>query len=315
MSRQQQGPVRQLEARVAELDQVLAETVHQSQRLAKHLETSAQISKVIASTLDIETLNKQIVKIIKDGFGFHQVAVYLIDNSAQWAGLHKVTGKRGQAMKRRGYRLPVDDRSVIGWVNQTRKPCFYYFHNQNNEINGQDGNFHNMPPPPRAGCHLEMALPLIAEDRLVGTLHVQSAKGTTFEPDDVSTLQNLGDQIASAIDKGQLHAETVSEQDKNSLLYEISNALSKALDFDAITSTAVSFANRLGATSGEIHLLADTGEVYLKSTYPERNDLSDPERQAVVRRILADGLEAWVLDHDQSTLITDTYNDDRWLPI
>ncbi|MBN1217771.1 MAG: GAF domain-containing protein [Anaerolineae bacterium] len=314
MSRQPHQSVDQLQAHVADLEQTLAETNRQSQRLAKHLETSAQISKAIASTLDIEILNRQIVDIIKEDFGFYQVAIYLIDNSAQWAVLQAAAGKRARAMQREGYRLPVDDQSIVGWISKTRQSCFYYFHTQKSG-NGQDSSYHHTPPPPLAGRHLEMALPLIAKDRLVGTLHVQSTKGATFAPDDVTGLQNLADQIASAIDKGQLYAETVTERDKNSLLYEISNALSKAIDFDAITTTAVSFADRLGATSGEIHLLADTGEVYFKSTYPERNDLSDPERQTVVREILAQGLEAWVLKNDKSALISDTHTDDRWLQI
>jgi GAF domain-containing protein len=314
MSKQKQKSAEQLTMHVEALTQDLAEANQCSQRLAKHLEISAQISQVIASTLDIGTLNKQIVKIIKNGFGFYYAAIFLIDNSAQWAVLHEATGKKGQTMKKGEYRLPVDNHSIIGWVSQTRKPCFYYFQ-QKEEKNGQDRNYHHTPPPPHAGRHLEMVLPFIANDRLVGTLHVQSAKGATFEQDDISTLQNIADQIASAIEKAQLYAEAISERDKTSLLYEISSALSKALDFDAITNTAVSFANRLGATSGEIHLLADTGEIYFKSTYPERNDLSDPERQKVVRRILNEGLEAWALEHDRSALILDTHRDDRWLPI
>jgi GAF domain-containing protein len=314
MSKQKQKSVGQQNTRVEDLTQALTETSHRSQRLTKHMEISAQISQVIASTLDIEKLNKQIVRTIKNGFGFHYVAIFLIDNSAQWAVLHEATGKGGQTMKKGGYRLPIDDQSIIGQVSQTRKPCFFYFQ-QKKERNGQDGKYHHTPPNPHARRHLEMVLPLIANDQLVGTLHVQSAKGATFEQDDVFTLQNIADQIASAIEKAQLYLEAISERDKTSLLYEISTALSTALDFDTITTTAVSFASRLGATSGEIHLLADTGEVYFKSTYPERNDLSDPERQTVVRRILAEGLEAWVLEHDQSALILDTGDDDRWLPI
>ncbi|MBN1991562.1 MAG: GAF domain-containing protein [Anaerolineae bacterium] len=308
----QQEVVKQLQAQVEELTQTLAKT----NRLAQYLETGAQVSRVIASTHNLDKLNKQIVKIIKDGFDFYQVAVFLIDHSAQWAVLHEATGKAGREMKKEGYRLPVDDdQSIIGWVNQNRKPCFFYFHEQERGQNGRHRHYHLTPPPPRTGRRLEMVLPLIAKDRLVGTLHLQSAKGSTFEPDDVTALQTLADQIASAIEKTQLYLEAISERDKNSLLYEISNALSKALDFDAVTATAVGFANRLGATSGEIHLLADTGEVYFKSTYPERNELSDPERQTVVKRILAEGLDAWVLKHEQSALITDTQQDERWLVI
>ncbi len=311
MSEAKQASVGHLEKQIKTLTQALNEAQTQNRQLAQHADISAQISQVIASTLDLNTLNSQIVKIIKKGYGFHQVAIFLIDNTVQWAVLHEATGKAGQAMKKEGYRLPVNEESIIGWVKQHQTPCFFHFQSEDK----QDKPYHNTPPPARPHHRMEMVLPLIVTGQLVGTLHLQSAKGATFEVEEVPALQNLADQIASAINKAQLHAEAEAERDKTTLLKEISQALSKDMDFDAIATTAVSFAKRLGATSGEIHLLAETGEVYFKSTYPERNDLSDPERQKVVRQILSKGLEAWVLENNESALITDTQTDDRWLSI
>jgi len=295
MSKQQQASVGQLEMQVRELTQALDEAQSKSQRLSKQRETGAKISRVVASTLDIDPLSKEIVKIIKGGFGFYQVGIFLIDNTGQWVALQEATGKAGRTMKQEGYRLPTDDESIIGWVNHHNKPCFYYFQQK-------DSQYYDSPPPANAEHRMEMVLPLTVNNQLVGTLHVQSAKSATFKEDDVLALENIADQVASAIEKAQLYAEANSERDKNTLLKEISDAVSKDIDFDAITTTAVSFAQRLGATSGEIHLLTETGEVYFKSTYSERNDLSDPERQKVVRKILGKGLEAWVLANDQSAI-------------
>jgi GAF domain-containing protein len=308
MSNQQQTSTGQPNLQIKTLTQALQEAQNKQHRWAQYMETSAQISHAMASTLDIDILGTAIVKHIKNGFGFYQVAIFLVDNSGQWAVLHQATGKTGRTMKQEGYRLPLDDQSIIGWVNQHKKPCFYYFQQKVDQ-------YYDAPPPALGKHRMEMVLPLLITDHLVGTLHVQGASGATFHPDDVSALQSIADQISSAIEKWQLYTAANIERDKNTLLKEISDALSKDLDFDAITTTAVGFASRLGATSGEIHLLANTGEVYFKSSYPERNDLSDPQRLQVVRKILNAGLEAWVLEHNQSALITDTLTDDRWLKI
>ena len=70
MSKQQQASVSQLDIQVQELTNALNQAQGQNQRLAKQQETNAQISRVVASTLEIDPLSKEIVKIIKNGFGF-----------------------------------------------------------------------------------------------------------------------------------------------------------------------------------------------------------------------------------------------------
>jgi PAS domain S-box-containing protein len=111
----------------------------------------------------------------------------------------------------------------------------------------------------------------------------------------------------------QVNQKLQSQVDKTNLLHEVSVSLSSALDFDTIVTRAVEFSKYLGATSGEIHLLTDQGEVYFRSTYPERNDLDDLGRQTLVRRVLQEGLDAWVLETGQLALVLDTIRDDRWL--
>ncbi|RMF01063.1 MAG: GAF domain-containing protein, partial [Chloroflexi bacterium] len=113
----------------------------------------------------------------------------------------------------------------------------------------------------------------------------------------------------------QTNQQLQSQLNRISLLHEVSIELSTALHFETIVTKSVGFARHLGATSGEIHLITDTGDVYFKSTFPERNNLNDLERQELVRRVLSDGLDAWVLQTGQLALVLDTTKDDRWLPI
>jgi PAS domain S-box-containing protein len=109
------------------------------------------------------------------------------------------------------------------------------------------------------------------------------------------------------------NAEIVAERDLMSLLHEVSVALNANLDLDSILATAIEFADRLGTDSCEIHLLADSGELYFKNSHPERNKLTRTELQALVRTTLSEGVAAWVLQNDHGALVLDTRNDPRWL--
>ncbi len=116
-------------------------------------------------------------------------------------------------------------------------------------------------------------------------------------------------------DLEQNNQKLQQQVERATLLHNVSVLLSTALDFETIVTRAVDFAQYFNATSGEIHLITDTDEVYLKSTYPERNTLNTVERHELVRRLLDEGLDAWVLYTDQLALVLDTQADSRWLPV
>ncbi len=110
------------------------------------------------------------------------------------------------------------------------------------------------------------------------------------------------------------NAKTVVKCDGMKLLHELSVALNAELDLDSILATAMGFTERLGTGFYEIHLLGETGEVYFKSSHPERNNLAIVEIQTLVHSILDDGLAAWVLQTGQAALVLDTKADPRWTP-
>jgi len=85
--------------------------------------------------------------------------------------------------------------------------------------------------------------------------------------------------------------------------------------FEAIAGIAVGLADKLGAASGEIHLINNMGHIHYKSSYAERNKIPPEKWMTLIRRTLTDGLDAWVIKNKQTALITDTETDDRWLKI
>ena len=309
MGKQTQAQANELETQVVELNQLLAETRRQLQQRTLQLETGHQINQLAASMLPPHILMRRIAQIIKDHFQLYHVGLYVIDDSGQWVVLQEAAGKASRKLKKEGVRLPLSGQSTVAWVSKNHQPYLVTTANSP-ESNGQNLNHLLLP-----NASAELTLPLITNKRLIGILDVQSEREDFFNQETAAALQALADQVASALNQAQLHAETVAERDRTSLLFEISATLNADLEFDSIASIAVSLADRLGATSGELHLLDETGNLYYRSSYAERNQIDEVKWRHLVLRTLTEGLDAWVIKNGQSALILDTATDDRWLKI
>ncbi len=294
MNNQQQDVVNQLENQIAELSAKLATAQEQIHHQAKLLHVNQQLNQILASTLDLTTLNVQILEIIKSSFFFSDATIFLpVDDNKAWLKYH--------ADQRRHNRINGSEPKAVREASQSKNSVYVNIP----KTNGSNGDSYLS----------EMALPLLSNGKFIGILHALGNKEATLSQDDIDALQRFSQPIAAAIAKTQQYRQIISERDKSNLLYEVAAELGAALDFEAITTAAVNFAPRLEATAGNIHILTDTGDVYIRSTYPERNRLDDVERQKLVRQILTEGLEAWVLEHEEPTLIIDTLEDERWLPV
>src|SRR6186997_3275450 len=73
------------------------------------------------------------------------------------------------------------------------------------QIASQDTERYENPllPYPRS----EIALPLIAGDHLIGVLNVQSTREADFGPQGIETMQNMGNQVAIALENARLFQE------------------------------------------------------------------------------------------------------------
>ena len=323
MSKQTQAKTSALETEVAELNQALDETRDQLRRCRVQFDTTTQISNLASSVLPPDNLSGRIVKIIKRQYELYHVGLYLLDDSGQWLTLNAAAGKYSRKLKKEGYRLSCEGKSILAWVNRYQQSYLV----ENSPMNGvnrhevgrltkqaENGPVDSLLWP---GSRSELAVPLISTDQkqMIGVLDVQCAQEDAFDQHTINALTILAHQISAAVEKAQQYVATVAAQDRTSLLYEVSAMLSADLEFDSIAGVAVGFADRLGATSGEIHLLDDAGNLYYKSSYAERNQIDESEWRHLVRRTLMAGLDAWVIKTGQSALVRDAATDERWLGI
>ncbi|MDI6769350.1 MAG: GAF domain-containing protein [Anaerolineales bacterium] len=160
----------------------------------EYLATSAEIGRLITSTLDLNTLFTRTVNLIRERFGFYHAAIFVIEESGMNAVLEEGTGKAGEEMKSRGHSLPVGSRSIVGTVTSTGTPLVV-----NNTAINPTHRYNPLLPDTRA----EAAIPLRIGERIIGAIDIQSQQAEAFIPADIAVLQALADQIAIAIDNAR----------------------------------------------------------------------------------------------------------------
>jgi len=190
-------------ARLFEQTQDAAMTLR---RQNDYLATSAEISRLVSSTLDMDTLFRRTVNLIQERFGFYHAAIFTIDETGFSAILRSATGNVGEEMLHRRHSLPVGSRSIVGSVSSTGEPLV---------VNDTAANPIFRPNPLLPDTQSEAAIPLHIGSRMVGVLDLQSKEVDSFTQNDIDVLMTLADQVAIAIDNA--HSYELAQQAINEM--------------------------------------------------------------------------------------------------
>jgi GAF domain-containing protein len=265
-------------ARVGELVSTLEQRV--AQRTGQ-LQAAADISRATASERDQTKLLTLALALIRDRMGYYHASIFLLDEAGDYAVLRESTGPVGAQLKARGHRLAVGSRSLIGWVTGNRQPRIA------SDV-GEDPFYFKNPllPDTRA----ELAIPLMAGDRLLGALDVQSTQSNAFSESDVQVMQTLADQLSVAIENAALFARTEANLKELSTLYQRLTSASwrNSLGGQA-RETVYNPGARMPATAGTVTVPLllrgeQVGEVELQG---RRKEEWPPEEMAALNAVAA----------------------------
>jgi GAF domain-containing protein len=138
------------------------------------------------------------VNLFPEQFGYYYAAVYLLDPSQRWAELKYATGEAGKVLQQNHHRLEVSGRSMVGSAIREKRPRIAQVASQEKQ------RFEN---PLLPYTRSELALPLIAGDRILGAMNVQSMKEADFTPEVIETMQSMAGQVAIALENARLFQE------------------------------------------------------------------------------------------------------------
>lgn len=168
------------------------------EKRAAQLQTVARVARTIVSIQDQSILLPSIAGLVSQQFGFYHTGIFLLNNAGTAAVLEAASSEGGKHMLARGYQLPVDTTSIVGYATSHGQPRVAL------EVT-TDGPYSVNPDLP--DTRSEVALPLRVSGRVIGALDVQSTEANAFSQEDIDVLTTLADQVAIAIENARLFGE------------------------------------------------------------------------------------------------------------
>ena len=183
---------------VASLEELQGTLEKQVQERTRLLKATNDIAKVSSSILDPDELLSRVINLFTDQFNYYYASIYLLDPGEKWAELREATGEAGKVLKQNRHRLELAGKSMVATCIRERMPRIA----QNTSEEKQ-----RVENPLLPYTRSEIALPLIAGDRVLGALNVQSTKASDFAAQVIETMQNMGGQVAIALENAHLFQE------------------------------------------------------------------------------------------------------------
>ncbi|MCC6904453.1 MAG: GAF domain-containing protein [Anaerolineae bacterium] len=165
------------------------------QRRSMQLLASSEVARSATQILDVQELLTHCVDLIRTHFGFYYAAIFLIDDTGEWAWLRAATGEAGKKLLEVNHKLGVGSQSMVGWVTANNAARIAL------DVGEERIRFDN-PYLPRTRS--EIALPLRVRGAVIGALDAQSTSLNAFTEEDIQTIQMMADQVAIAIDNARL---------------------------------------------------------------------------------------------------------------
>ena len=163
-------------------------------RRNEYLAVSAEIGKLVTSTLDLNSIFARTVNLINERFHFYHAGIFIVEETGFNATLREATGEAGAEMKERKHTLQVNEKSIVGKVTLDGQSVIV-----NDVMADPLHKFNPLLPETRA----EAAIPLKIGNRVIGAIDIQSKTAGSFTEDEIIVLQTLADQVAVAIDNAR----------------------------------------------------------------------------------------------------------------
>jgi signal transduction histidine kinase len=279
-----QQRIQSLEARNRELEEQVAErtdalvAIHETeQRRAEQFRLLTEVSYRFSSTLELDELMQQVVRLIQQTFGYYHVAigmvegdevVYRVGSGALWAS---------PPFQFKPARLKVGREGLSGWVAAT----------------GESLLVPDVSLEPRyvwmqgSQTRSELTVPIRVKGKIIGVLDVQSDQPDNFDNIDLELMRSLANQAGTAIENARLY-----EQAKQVAILEERQRLARELH-DSVTQSLYGMTLYAQAAAGQLAL----GN--LEQVAEDLRDIQDTSQEALAEmRLLIHELRPPMLEQE-----------------
>jgi phosphoserine phosphatase RsbU/P len=208
-----------------------------------------KLTDTLNTTLDLQTLLNRISELVRAVINYRIFAIFLLNERTNDLRMRFQIGHTSQVER---IRLPLG-KGIVGQVALARQPML---------LNDVSASEHYIPANP--DVRSELAVPLIAKNRLIGVMDIESEEAGYFRPEHLHLLTVTASRIAQAIENARLYARVSRQAQQLEVLNEIAVELASILDLNPLLERVGQLLRRLiDYQMFTIMLLDEKGEVLI----------------------------------------------------
>ena len=256
-----------------------------------------RLTDALNTTLDLQTLLSRTSELVRAVLPYKIFAIFLLNDRTKELRMRFQIGHTPQVER---IRVPIG-KGVVGQVALTRQPILL------NDVSTAD-YYIGANPEVRS----ELAVPLIAKNRLIGVMDMESEQAGFFREEHLHVLAMTASRIAQAIENARLYARISRQAQTLEVLNEIAVELASILDLNPLLERVGQLLRRLiDYQMFSIMLLDEKGETLI-TRYAWRFGYA----HAPTRRIsINDGLVGAAVREWRPINVPDVSKDQRYLPM
>jgi signal transduction histidine kinase/HAMP domain-containing protein len=213
-----------------------ARLFEETQRRARETEALLQVSRKIATQIELQPLLEEVLDQVRAIADYHRAGILVLEDgmlvSRAARDFGSPVGYRAQT--RVGMRYPMRGESFVGPIDG-REPVIIDDILADDEAaaayrGGEDSQVDLSKVP--HGSY--MAVPLVAQDRVVGAITLARDEVGYFTPEHARLARAMASQVAVAINNAQLFAEAQKRARETEALIRADERLFGSLDLDAV---------------------------------------------------------------------------------
>jgi diguanylate cyclase (GGDEF)-like protein len=202
--------------------------------------TLQSISHAVTSSLELDEILDNVIRLLKDSFGYTYISIYLLEGDVLYLGT-----ELGYPDTMLIHEIPITA-GVIGRTARTKKTQFIRDVSKDSDFLRASYEVKN-----------EIAVPLLKDNNVLGVLNVESKGDRRLTENDVNVLNTLAGSVAVAIDNARLHAEV-----KLMAMTDVISGLANRRAFDEMLEAEITRASRYSHPVSLIILDLDSFKEY-----------------------------------------------------
>ncbi|HEY4961504.1 MAG TPA: GAF domain-containing SpoIIE family protein phosphatase [Terriglobales bacterium] len=255
-----------------------------------------EVADAVNTTLDLNTLLQRIAEMLKRLLDYEIFAILLLNEKTQELRVRFQVGHPPEVAER--IRIKVGQ-GVTGQAVLRREAVMV------NDVSAEE-NFINSAP----GVHSELAVPLIAKNKVIGVLDVEAAQANAFTEEHKQLLTLFASRIAVGIENARLYTQVARQARQLTLLTEISRELTSILNVDQLLQRIADLVTRIIDYQMFSILLVDPTGTVLQHRFSLRFKESVHLKHEIP---MGQGLVGYAAQNGQAVLVPDVSKDPRYI--